>query len=235
MALLTLEDIHVTIGDRHLLQGVSLVVGEDERIGLLGANGCGKSTLLRILAGALQPDLGNRAVRRDLRLGYLPQEPTLPPDAKVHDVVVDGIPGRTEVVQALARVHAALADEADADRITKLLKEQERLDLRLEQLGGHGLAVVAGLHALQPIAGGDERGLHRLLPDLVGAEVVIAAQDPWLRMRLRRDLDAGVEMRQPGVDVAAHRGEAVVVVVEVMRQRAAAAGLVGGDQGNSIG
>jgi ABC-type nitrate/sulfonate/bicarbonate transport system ATPase subunit len=51
MALLTLQDVHVTVGDRHLLQGVSLVVGDGERIGLLGSNGCGKSTLLRILAG----------------------------------------------------------------------------------------------------------------------------------------------------------------------------------------
>jgi energy-coupling factor transporter ATP-binding protein EcfA2 len=50
MALLTLKDVHVTLGDRHLLQGVSMVVGEGERIGLLGPNGCGKSTLLRILA-----------------------------------------------------------------------------------------------------------------------------------------------------------------------------------------
>ncbi|MBL8735737.1 MAG: ABC transporter ATP-binding protein, partial [Planctomycetes bacterium] len=38
MALLTLKDVHVTLGDRHLLQGVSMVVGEGERIGLLGPN-----------------------------------------------------------------------------------------------------------------------------------------------------------------------------------------------------
>jgi ATP-binding cassette subfamily F protein uup len=69
MALLTLKDVHVTLGDRHLLQGVSLVVGEGERIGLLGPNGCGKSTLLRILAGDLAADAGDRTVRRDLRLG----------------------------------------------------------------------------------------------------------------------------------------------------------------------
>ena len=92
MALLTHNDIHVTIGDRHLLQGVSLVVGEGERIGLLGANGCGKSTLLRILAGDLVADAGDRAMRRELRIGYLPQEPVLPPDATVHEAVVAGLP-----------------------------------------------------------------------------------------------------------------------------------------------
>ena len=91
MTLLTLKDIHVTIGDRHLLQGVSLVVGDGDRIGLLGANGCGKSTLLRILAGELVPDSGDRALRRDLRLGFLPQEPVLPAEATVHEAVVRGL------------------------------------------------------------------------------------------------------------------------------------------------
>ena len=56
MALLTLKDIRLAVGDRQLLDGVSLVVEEGQRIGLLGPNGCGKSTLLQILAGVLEPD-----------------------------------------------------------------------------------------------------------------------------------------------------------------------------------
>ena len=80
MALLTLKDVKLAVGDRQLLDGVSMVVDEGQRIGLLGPNGCGKSTLLRILAGALEADAGDRTERRDLRLGYLPQEPELPAD-----------------------------------------------------------------------------------------------------------------------------------------------------------
>ncbi len=137
MALLTITDVHVTLGDRHLLQGVSLVVGEGERIGLLGPNGCGKSTMLRILAGDLQADSGERAVRRELRIGYLPQEPTLSPDAKVHDVVVSGIGGRDEVLAALDALHTELAGGPSPERTERLLREQARLDERLEHLGGH--------------------------------------------------------------------------------------------------
>ena len=77
MALLTLKDIRLAVGDRQLLDGVSLVVEEGQRIGLLGPNGCGKSTLLQILAGVLEPDAGARTERRDLRLGYLAQDPEL--------------------------------------------------------------------------------------------------------------------------------------------------------------
>jgi ATP-binding cassette subfamily F protein uup len=183
MTLLTLKDIHVTIGDRHLLQGVSLVVGDGDRIGLLGANGCGKSTLLRILAGELVPDSGDRALRRDLRLGFLPQEPVLPADAVVHDAVVRGLVGRAEVLGALDRVHHELATDLTPERMERLLREQQQLDERLEHLGGHDVdhRADALLDALgmphtdarcRDLSGGEKRrvALARLLlsePDLL--------------------------------------------------------------------
>ncbi|MFN3240874.1 MAG: ABC-F family ATP-binding cassette domain-containing protein [Planctomycetota bacterium] len=137
MALLTLKDVHLTVGDRHLLDGIAMVVEEGQRIGLLGPNGCGKSTLLRILAGELEPDAGERTERRDLRLGYLPQEPDLPADATVHAAVLGGIEGRAEVLAELERVHTAMADDPQPEELERLLVQQQRLDERLEDLGGH--------------------------------------------------------------------------------------------------
>jgi len=137
MALLTLKDIHLTVGDRRLLDSVSLVIDEGQRIGLLGANGCGKSTLLRILAGVLESDGGERTERRDLRLGYLAQEPELRADATVHAEVLAGLVGRGEVLAELEQVHAKMAEELAPDQLERLLKQQQQLDERLEQLGGH--------------------------------------------------------------------------------------------------
>ena len=184
MALLTIKDVHVTLGDRHLLRGVSLVVGEGERIGLLGPNGCGKSTLLAVLAGETVPDAGERAVRRDLRLGHLPQEPAVPDDATVLAAVTRGIPGRDDVLAALDRVHAALGADHAPERLAQLLKEQQRLDEQLERMGGHDVdhRAIAILQALGvtrhdalcgELSGGERRrtALARLL--LSGPELLL--------------------------------------------------------------
>jgi branched-chain amino acid transport system ATP-binding protein len=50
---LEVRDLHTYYGKSHILQGVSLSVGEGELVTLLGRNGAGKSTTLRTIAGAL--------------------------------------------------------------------------------------------------------------------------------------------------------------------------------------
>jgi ATP-binding cassette subfamily F protein uup len=85
VALVVLEGIEKTWGEKHLLRGISLVVEDSDRIGVVGPNGSGKTTLLRIVAGLDEADDGRRTVRRDARLGYLPQEPVLEPDRPVRE------------------------------------------------------------------------------------------------------------------------------------------------------
>ncbi len=75
--LLTLQDVHLTIGTTPLLDGVELFVEPGERLCLVGRNGSGKSTLLRIAAGTLEPDKGRRFAQPDATIRYLPQEPDL--------------------------------------------------------------------------------------------------------------------------------------------------------------
>jgi len=136
MAIVTLEDIHKTYGERHLLRGVSLTVDEGDRIGLVGVNGSGKSTLLKIVAGLEPPDEGVRRARGEARLGYLEQEPRFPPKETLREAVRAGLPGRAEILEDLARVHRALAEAEDA---AALLREQAHLEDRLALAGGHAV------------------------------------------------------------------------------------------------
>jgi ATP-binding cassette subfamily F protein uup len=77
MNLITLENISKQYSERQLLDRISLLVNEGDRIGLIGINGSGKSTLLRLVAGLEAPDAGQVTVRGGTRIQYLPQEPPL--------------------------------------------------------------------------------------------------------------------------------------------------------------
>jgi ATP-binding cassette subfamily F protein uup len=68
------QKISKAFGAQPLFQDLSFTVSEGSRIGLIGPNGSGKSTLLRILAGTEEPDSGNIAIRKRLRLVYVEQD-----------------------------------------------------------------------------------------------------------------------------------------------------------------
>ena len=62
---LEVEDVHTYYGVSHVLQGVSLRVGEGEALGILGRNGMGKTTLIRSIIGFTPPRRGVVRLRGD--------------------------------------------------------------------------------------------------------------------------------------------------------------------------
>jgi ABC transport system ATP-binding/permease protein len=85
--LINVQDISKSFGTAPLFQNVSFTVSEGDRIGLIGPNGSGKSTLLRILAGSVEPDTGEIAVRKRIRLSYVEQESEFEPGDTVRSVI----------------------------------------------------------------------------------------------------------------------------------------------------
>src|SRR5512143_782095 len=62
-AALDVRDLHAYYGESHVLQGVSLAVGETESVALLGRNGAGKTTTISAIVGFIRPRGGSVAVR----------------------------------------------------------------------------------------------------------------------------------------------------------------------------
>ena len=75
--LISAEKISKNYGMKQLLDGVSVYLNEGDRIGIIGINGTGKSTLLKILAGVSHADSGTIALKPDLQISYLPQDPEM--------------------------------------------------------------------------------------------------------------------------------------------------------------
>ncbi|HYS41520.1 MAG TPA: ATP-binding cassette domain-containing protein, partial [Pseudonocardiaceae bacterium] len=87
--LVNLESVHKSYGVRPLLDGVSLGVGDADRIGVVGLNGGGKTTLLELLAGIVPPDDGRISRTRDLRIAVVTQRSELDDAVTVRQAVID--------------------------------------------------------------------------------------------------------------------------------------------------
>jgi len=77
MILVDVEKAAVRRPDRPLFEDLSVTVRTGDRLGVVGRNGSGKSTLLRIVAGCAVPEEGTVRRGRNVRVGWLEQEPAL--------------------------------------------------------------------------------------------------------------------------------------------------------------
>jgi energy-dependent translational throttle protein EttA len=165
---------------RVILKDISLSFFPGAKIGVLGLNGAGKSSLLRIMAGVDTEYDGEAVPMPDLRIGFLPQEPQLDPNATVRDAVAQGLSDVTEAKQKLEAIYSAYA-EPDAD-FDHLAAEQARYEAILGASGGNAdlqMEIAADALRLPPweatvaqLSGGEKRrvALCRLLlskPDML--------------------------------------------------------------------
>ncbi len=72
--MLDLADVTLRVAGRPLLEGANLHVPAGTRLALIGRNGTGKSTLLHLIAGELQPDLGEVRMPSSIKIGMVRQE-----------------------------------------------------------------------------------------------------------------------------------------------------------------
>ena len=89
--IINVQGISKAFGANPLFQSVSLTVMDGDRIGLIGPNGSGKSTLLRILAGDEDPDSGEVAFRKRIRVSYVEQDSKFKSGATVRSVVEEAM------------------------------------------------------------------------------------------------------------------------------------------------
>nr|CCA22977.1 ATPbinding Cassette (ABC) Superfamily putative [Albugo laibachii Nc14] len=129
-----LRDVGVTIpGGKTLFDNLGMNFIRGAKIGILGSNGSGKSTLLKIIAGVRSDFDGDRWIKDETRVGYLPQEPVLDPSKTVYENIMDGLTQCQSLMSDFDRISAEMGEpDADFDR---LLEEQGELQERIDQLG----------------------------------------------------------------------------------------------------
>ncbi len=132
--LLSATSISKRFGPNPLFQDITLVVHEQERIGMIGANGSGKSTLMKILSLSVDPDSGTVSYRKGLQSSLVAQEDTFPEHATVTTVLeqaLDSLPLSDRERASRIAVMLGSANFVDTDQLAASLSGGWRKRLAL--------------------------------------------------------------------------------------------------------
>ncbi len=92
---LSVENLTHYWGEIPLFENISFGLSEGQKIALIARNGAGKTTLLNIIGGLIPPTEGKLIQRKNIRIGYLPQDPVLNP---VNTVIEEVFNNESEIV-----------------------------------------------------------------------------------------------------------------------------------------
>ena len=169
------------VGDKLILDDVTMSFFPGAKIGMVGPNGAGKSTILKIMAGLDTPSNGEATLTAGYSVGILLQEPELDESKTVLENVRDGVRETHDMVVRFNEISAAMSDpNADFDSLLAEMGTLQEaidaadawdLDSQLEQ-AMDALRCPPSDASITQVTGGDERrvALCKLLlekPDLL--------------------------------------------------------------------
>ena len=121
---------------RTILENINLSFFPGAKIGVLGLNGAGKSSLLRIMAGVDTEIEGEARAQKDIKVGFLPQEPALEEDSTVRENVELGLGEIMQLVKEYNEISDRFAEPMDDDEMNQLLERQGDLATQIDAVDG---------------------------------------------------------------------------------------------------
>lgn len=125
-----MHKVRKTLGDKLVLDDVTLAFYEGAKIGVVGPNGAGKSTLLKIMAGLEKPNNGDALLAKEKTVGMLQQEPPLTAGKTVWENIEEAVAETKQMLARFEEISAEMANE-DAD-FDALLAEMGDLQAQLD-------------------------------------------------------------------------------------------------------
>ena len=121
---------------RTILENINLSFFPGAKIGVLGLNGAGKSSLLRIMAGVDMEIEGEARPQKDIKVGYLPQEPQLDDDQTVRGNVEQGVGEIMKILTEYNDISEKFAEPMSDEEMTNLLERQGDLATQIDAVDG---------------------------------------------------------------------------------------------------
>jgi ATP-binding cassette ChvD family protein len=123
-----MQKVRKAVGDKVILDDVTLAFLPGAKIGVVGPNGAGKSTVLKMMAGLDQPSNGDAKLTPGYSVGILMQEPVLDETKTVKENVEDGVRELMDTLKRYEELNEKMG-EPDADFDAIMAEQQPLLDM----------------------------------------------------------------------------------------------------------
>lgn len=139
--MITVHRLSIHYTGNPVFEDVSFVIGDRDRIGLVGKNGAGKTTLLKILSGQLSPDTGEIVRSQDTTVGYLPQEMLISSQKTVLEEAMTAFQKILELQAQADKLleQISLRDDYESPEYQRLLHRLEELNAQIHTMGASNL------------------------------------------------------------------------------------------------
>lgn len=139
--MISANNIYIKYGDRVLLDKINLVIGDKDKVGLVGRNGSGKSTIMKVIASYINPDSGKVIIPGGKTIGYLHQDMDLPKGKTVMEEALTAFDEVKKLEKRLAELNEEVATRTDyeSDGYSRLLDELSECGDRFHILGGESM------------------------------------------------------------------------------------------------
>ncbi|MDE4542500.1 ABC-F family ATP-binding cassette domain-containing protein [Thermoanaerobacterium sp. R66] len=126
MAIISANNVNLSYGINSILENISFIVNEGDKIGVVGDNGAGKSTLFKLIVKDLQPDIGNISMPL-ISVGYLEQNAYIISNKSIYDEVKTVFQDIENLENEIKKLEKLIADTKDESKLYKLLDEYSKL------------------------------------------------------------------------------------------------------------
>lgn len=138
--ILAADNISKSYDAKYILRDVSFHMEAHDKLAITGINGAGKTTLLRLITGEEAPDTGCITIPKEIRVGYLPQNPEIRSERTIYEEVMtvkESLVDMETELRALEkkmRLHAV-----NSFALEEVYKRYSVLSEQYEAMGGYAI------------------------------------------------------------------------------------------------
>ncbi len=137
--MMNIHNLSISFQGEYLFEDITFKLGNGDRVGLIGKNGAGKSTMLKILSKEMEPDGGQIAADKELKIGFLKQDIDFVFGRTVLEESYEAFTEIKELEAKMENVNTQLAERTDyeSEGYNQLMIDLNEYQHKYEILGGY--------------------------------------------------------------------------------------------------